>query len=148
MSQVIVLNKFIPYLRQVLNDLGYHEHEDEFDQDNIASTVIDKTYMITPQGLRSSRSSHLTFEWTFPVVVTLFFSGYRKPSEAVDGSLEQIELFLDEVLDVSERYSVQGLADLYPTSIDFNPVDQSNDTIVQASIGLTAIINMFNDKNC
>ncbi len=148
MSQVIVLNKFIPYLRGVLNDLGYVEHEDEFDQDNIANSVIDKTYLVTPKGLTSSRSSHLTYEWTFPVVVSLFFSGHRRPSDAVDSAIESIELFLDEALDIEKRYSVEGLSDLYATSIDFAPVDESNDTIIQASIGLTGIIHMFNDKNC
>lgn len=146
--QTLVLTRFIPYLRTALDGLGFNEHEDEFDQDNIANTVIDKTYLITPNSITSSVSSHTSFEWTFPVVVTLFFSGYRKPSDAVDGALENIELFLDEVLDVSKRFSIEGLQTLRPTNIDFSPVDGSNDTIIQASIGLTATIQMFNDLDC
>lgn len=148
MSQTLVLNRFIPYLRSQLDGLGYVEHDDEFDQDNVAATVVDKTYMITPRGLTSSRSSHTSYEWTFPVVVTLWFSGYRKPSDAVDGALESVEKLLDNVLDIGSRYSQDGLSDIYPTTIDFEPIDSSNDCIIQASIGLTAVIQMFNDKNC
>jgi hypothetical protein len=148
MSQTFVLNRFIPYLRSQLNTLGYLEHDDEFDQDNVAKTIIDKSYMITPRGITSSRSSHTSYEWTFPVELILWFSGYRKPSEAVDGALENIEKILDEVLDISVRYSQEGLSDIYPTTIDFTPIDSSNDCIVQATVGLTAVIQMFNDKNC
>ena len=148
MSQVFVLNKFIPYLRTQLDALGYTEHSDEFDQDNIAATVIDKTYMITPRGLTSSRSSHTSYEWTFPVNITLWFRGYRTPSDAVDGALESVESVLDNVLDIGSRYSQTGMSDIYPTAIDFEPIDKSNDCIIQASIGLTAVIQMFNDKNC
>jgi hypothetical protein len=148
MSQVLVLNRFIPYLRSQLDALGYFEHDDEFDKDNIANTVLDKTYMITPGSLTSSRSSHLSYTWTFPVTVNLWFSGYRKPSDAVDGAIESIELILDSVLDISNRYSQDGLTEIYPNNIDFEPIDKSNDCIIQASIGLTAVIQMFNDKNC
>lgn len=148
MAQAYVLNKFIPYLRGKLNDLGFQEHDDEFDQDNVASTVLDKTYLITPGRLSSSRSSHSSYEWTFPAVVTLFISGYRKPSDAVDSALEIVENFLDECLDVSSRYSIVGLQDIHPTDVSFSPVDGSNDTVIQVSIGITAVLNMYNDKNC
>lgn len=148
MSQVKVLSRFIPYLRGVLNDLGYQEHTDEFDEDNVASTVLDKTYMITPQGITSSRSSHTSYEWTFPVSVVLWFNGYRNPSDAVDGALDQIELFLDECLDIKKRNSIEGLADVYPNRVDFTPIDVSNDTVIQASISLVGVLNMFNDKDC
>lgn len=148
MSQTLVLTRFIPYVRTVLEDMGYTEHDDEFDQDNIAGTVIHKTFMITPGSLSSSVSSHTSFEWTFPVKVSLFFEGYRKPSDAIDGAIEGVELFLDQVLDVEKRFSIEGIQTLRPTSIDFNPIDGSNDTIIQASIGLTATIQMFNDLDC
>lgn len=148
MSQVNVLGKFIPYLRSVLEGMGYVEHFDEYDKENVANTIIDKSYSITPRGLTSQKSSHLSFEWTFPVTINLWFSGYRKPSDATDDALEKVEAFLDLALDVSTRYSVSGLTDLFPTSIDFEPISDSNDSIIKASIGVTAIINMFNDKNC
>jgi hypothetical protein len=148
MSQVLVLNRFIPYLRGHLDALGYTEHTDEFDQDNVAKTVIDKTYMLTPGGLTSSRSSHTSYEWTFPVTLTLWFSGYRNPSDAVDGALESIENVLDNVLDIGSRYSQAGIMDIYPSSIDFEPIASSNDCTIQASVGLTATIQMFNEKNC
>lgn len=148
MSQVFVLNKFIPYLREQLNLLNYTEHDGEFDQDNIASTVLDRTYMITPQGLTSTRSSHTSYEWTFPANVTIWLKGFRNPSEAVDAALESAEAVLDNVLDISQRYSQSGMSDIYPTSIDFEPIDSSNNCVIQVSIGLTATIQMFNDKNC
>ena len=148
MSQTLVLNRFIPYLREKLNALGYQEHDDEFDEDNIAATVIDKSYMIKTRGITSARSSHTTYEWTFPVEVLLWFKGFRKPSDAVDGALESVELVLDEVLDISSRYTVPGLMDVHPSTIDFEPIDAPNDCIIQASVGLTAVIQMLNDKNC
>lgn len=148
MSQTLVLTRVIPYLRNVLQDMGYVEHDDEFDSENIANTVINKTFLITPSGITASVASHTSFEWTFSIVVNLFFEGYRKPSDAIDGALENVELFLDQVLDINKRYAIEGVQTLRPTNVDFEPVEESNDSIIKASIGLTATVQMFNDLDC
>lgn len=148
MSQVYQLNKFIPYVRSKLDLMGYMEHVDEYDDDNIAATIIDRSYKITPGSLSSSRSNHSDFEWTFPVTVDLWFRGFNKPSDALDYAIERVESFLDNTLDLGDRFNVAGLREIYSTSIDFKPLSESNDCIIQASIGLTAIIHVYHDANC
>lgn len=148
MSQVRVLDKLIPYVRTKIESLGYKEHVDEYDQNNIASTVINKTFMMTPGTLTSSRSSHQSYEWTFPLEIVIWYKGYLKPSEAVEYAIENVEIVLDELLDVSSRYSVVGLSDIYPESIDFEPISESNDSIIKATIGIVGVLQMYNNKNC
>lgn len=148
MSQVFQLTKVIPYFRTKLESLGYAEHLDEYDEDNIANTIIDKTYSVRPGTLSSSRSNSLDFEWTFPIDVTLWFNGYGRPSDAVDGSLESIENFLDVILDQANRFDIAGLREIYPTNIDLSPLSVSNDTIIKAKVGFVVVLHVVHNIDC
>lgn len=142
------LASFIPYVRAQLEGLGYREHFDEFDDANIAATIMDKTFLLTPGSLSSGPSRGVDYEWTYPLMVEIFFRGYSAPSTAVDAAILEIEKFLDVILEIEKRNSVAGIRDIYPTGIDFEPFSGDNDSIIKCKIGLTAKIHIYNSENC
>jgi hypothetical protein len=142
------LSAFIPYVRAQLQTLGYVEHFDEFDDQNIAATILDKTFMLTPGRLSSGSSRGVDFEWTYPLTIELFFRGYAQPSNAIDGAFLEVEKILDLVFEIEKRNSVIGLRDVYPTGLSFEPFSGDNDSIIKCKIDLTAKIHIYNSENC
>ena len=142
------LAAFIPYLRTKMQAQGYVEHFDEFDGENIPATVLDRAFRITPDTLTTGPSRQTDFEWTFPVTVEIYFKGYNRPSDAIDGAFIEIEKLNDALFDISERQSQNGIRDIYPTSIAFERFSGDNDHIIRAKIGLTAVLNIYNSKDC
>lgn len=142
------LSLLIPYVRNKLQGLGYTEHTDEFDGDNIPATVMDKTFKLNPGSLSAQRASSKDYLWTYPLEIEIFFRGYNYPSAAVDGAFVEVEKIMDEVFDIADRYSQSGIRDIYPTGVSFEPFSSDNDSIVRVKIDMSAQINIYNSKDC
>lgn len=147
MSQSYVLSSVLPYLRDTLDSLGYMEHVDEFDDTNISSTILDKTYVLRVGNLSTTGRDHISYSWLFPVTVEIFFKVYKNISSEIDGVLNSCEDFLDECLDISTLDSLP-FTGLRPDGIELSTISSSNDTVIKATINLVATVNMYNDKNC
>lgn len=142
------LASLIPYVRSKMNTLGYSEHRDEFDLENIPSTVIDKTYSIQVESLSVGNKSHVDYEWSFPLSLYVFYKGYNNPSDAMDGAIGEAERIMTELFEIEDRFSVEGIRKIEANGLSFSPMSQDNDTIIRTKIELTGTINIYYSKNC
>lgn len=138
----------IPYIKEKMALLGYVEHDDEFDLENIPSTKIDKTYSLQVESISASPASHIDFEWSMPMYLFVFLNGYSKPSEAMIDALDKASTITDEIFEVTDRYYASGIRSFKPLSLDFKKYAEDADHIIMIKIGIEATINIFNSKNC
>lgn len=124
-----------------MNSLGYTEWEDEFNIENIPSSILDKSFHVESGDIASTASNHQPYRFDCPITLRLFLSGYLKPAEAVDDAFVHCEEILSEIL--SPDYRLGSLVhDVSPVTIAVEPLSASNDNTVVLVITFNVITFM------
>lgn len=142
------LASVLPYVQEKLEVLGYLEHDDEFDLENIPSTKIDKAYSIQLGEFSASSASQLDYEWSVPMNLYVFLNGYARPNDAMLDAINKATAIMDELFEIDERYSQTGIRNIKPQSLDFKKYADDADHIIVIKVGIEATVNVFNSKNC
>lgn len=129
------------YFRNRMYALGYNEWTDEFNIENIPSTILDKTYHVESGDIASTASNHQPHRFDCPVTIRLFLKGYDNPVSAVDDAYVHCEDVLAEVLLPANRLS-DDIHDVQPVNIAVEPLTASNDNSVVLVITFNAITFM------
>jgi hypothetical protein len=132
----VTLGGFRSFLRGRLDTLGFREWEDGFNNSNIPSSILDKSYHIKVDKIASGPANHLHHVFIFPTTIFLFLKGYRNPSLAIDQGLDAAQNIFSEILDPAQRLQTDGLKDIRPRSVDVVPVSDSNDNAIVVQIEL------------
>jgi len=123
------LSSVRPLARQILDGLGYSEWTDGFNSENIPSTILDGTYFLNIGSISASAANQATHEFDYPLEIRLFFKGYRDPREAIDAAVSQSDNIIGGFLTESVRLT-QEIRDITLTSLNFEPLDASNDNSI------------------
>jgi hypothetical protein len=142
------LGSVFPYIQNKMESIGYTEHSDEFDLDNVASTILDKSFSIQLGEFSASVASQLDYEWSIPISLYVYLNGYQRPSDAMTDAINKASVAMDEIIDVGDRYTQTGIRNIKPTSLDFKKYAQDADHIIVIKIGLEATVHIYNNKNC
>jgi hypothetical protein len=128
------------FFRTRLDGLGYNEWTDGFNIENIPSTVLDKSYHLAVGPIRSGPANQMHHVFDYPIVVSLFFKGFRDPSSAIDSSLDSAQDVLNDILDPAQRLQTNGLKDIRPNGILVRPLAGSNDNTVVVEISFNVVM--------
>ena len=131
-----------PYLSSKLKEFGLTEWEDGFGDDNIPSTILDRSFhqrFISASGVSTSQE---TFEMLIIHSVKIYFKGFNSPAMAIDEALLACQTIIADLLNYSDFMSA-GLKGLSLDSFTVEPMDATvNDNIVMAEIVFN--IRVFN----
>jgi len=123
-----------PYITERLSVLGYVEHVDPFNDENIPSSLLDNGFHQIMLDINGADRSQVSQGLDVPVQVKVFFKGFRSPDEALTQSIINAEEIISEVTLFGNyaNYS-PPITSVLLDSLSFEPYSlESNDNIVQA----------------
>lgn len=123
-----------PYITARLSSLGYVEHIDPFNDENIPSTLLDNGFHQLILDITGADRTQVSQGLEVAVQVKCFFKGFRDPNEALTQSIINAESIISEVT-LFGNYSTYSppITSVLLDSVAFEPYSlESNDNIVQA----------------
>lgn len=123
-----------PYITARMEGLGYKEHIDPFNFEDIPSTVLDNGFhqqILSIDGVGKNQASQ---GLDVAVQVRAFFNGYRTPEEALTQSIIDAEAVIADI-SAFKNYSENSppITSVLLDSLSFEPYsEESNDNIVMA----------------
>lgn len=131
-----------PYLSSKLSTLGYTEWTDGFGEDNIPSTIIDRSFhqrFISADGVSVNQES---FEMNIIHQIKIYYKGFNNPAEAIDQSLSESQSIIASCLNFKD-YTDAGLTGLFLDGFTVEPFDETlNDNLVVATLNFS--VRIFN----
>ena len=115
-----------PFFRTRLKALGFKEHFDAFDLDNIPSTLLDESFFMSSAGVQGSESNHQVHSFSYPMNIVVFKKGFGKPVEARDNAETIAETILSDLIKPSTRLGIV-LKDIVPVRYEISSVSESDD---------------------
>ena len=138
------LEKIRPFFRERLSDLGFLEHEDVFNRENIPKTIIDKSFHILIDSISGGSINHTHQDITAGVTISLYFKGFRDVGQTLDASILDVERIIKQVCNVKARTS--ELLNVVFNSADFSAINIENDNSIIAEMSFDAQIVMCVDE--
>lgn len=129
-----MISEIRPYFTTVAKSLGLKEHTDAFYDENIASSVIDKSFHVLLEQGSLSRTDQLLLGMSIPCRVRFWIKGYQTPTQAVTKAEELAEVFIKEACKSSLRLSQACIKNVLPSTVQVEALTDDNDNVAQATI--------------
>jgi len=121
-----------PYIRNQMESLAFKEWKDGFADDNIPSSIIDRSYFLGIGTATEDQTNALDVELTQEVELRVYFKGFRDPQGAIDSCLGECEAIIAKLCKFAD-YTEAGLKQVRFSSMDIEPLtDEQNDNVVRA----------------
>jgi hypothetical protein len=128
------------YFRTQLEALGYIEHTDGFNWENVANALMDDRFHVAlGQGALKSRSND-NDEMVYPVTVRVFQAGNSEPKTAIDTSAARIDTIVADLLKASNRTLASGILNVSFLGAQPLPLSQSNDNGVLTEMTFNVLV--------
>lgn len=128
-----------PYFSQHISALGFTEWTEPFGQENIPSTLIDKTFHQRTTGVASGSTNYTAVEFLVSQEIRLFFKGFKEPVNAVNEAMISAETVIIDLLNPSKFNDEVKAVRL--SSLEIEPFDEGlNDNIVLAVIEFDVVV--------
>lgn len=138
-----------PFVRGVFTNLGFAEHTDGFNTDNVGESIIDDKFHLGPvNDLVAVSVGNQQHELGYALTVTVFKVGVHRndTSEDVDAVDQVLDTILRSLLSVAVRNI--GDSTIKDVSLDAArqlPLDATNDNIIRLELDLTvSLTECFN----
>jgi hypothetical protein len=128
------------YFSSIAESLGYQKHYDGFAIDNIPSTRFNKSYHVEAFSFEAVSRGQMSVEIDCPVVVRLFFKGFRNVDGGISAATEAGEAFFEESMDSENSLTQQHIRLVALNSMIIEPYSDTNDNYVVCVLNLTAKI--------
>ena len=123
-----------PYITARLSGLGYAEHVDPFNDENIPSSLLDNGFHQLILSINGTDKTNSSQGLDVSVQVKVFFKGFRNPEEALtQGIVSAEEIISDVTMFKNHQGLTPPITGVFLDSLNFEPYDEnSNDNIIQA----------------
>ena len=128
--------------RMAVVEPTFVEHTDSLEEiDNIAQTLLDRSYHVTLVSINSTSQSDRHIEDDFTVLVTIFKRTFNEPVQGRDSLMQTancIRLDMINPLNIQEYKSTNdgNIEDVVSVAITPSEIDESNDNTIKTEIEL------------
>jgi len=130
-----------PYARARLNALGYKEHNDGFDAENIGKTELERAYILEVLDPTNTEVHNDNMHIDTPLVVKLFKAPTRKPKELIDTAIQdKIDAVIAAFMAAENRLTQTGFKNVTFNSASIEPLNDSNDNGVMIKLTFTMLV--------
>lgn len=130
----------LPYYRGKLNLLGYKEHDDPFDADNVPESILDKQYQLEWGDGTTASEANQGITWSQPILCRLFIEGRRDSLETRDVAISRGETVLLELLNYLTNNSAGKIKNVALDSFSIESLSETNSNSMVVLINTTATI--------
>lgn len=134
-----------PFFRARLKAIGFEEHPDSVDFQNIASTNLKKAFQLSTSSITGGAATQIAHNFDYGLTLRVFAKGSgRNNSKTFDLADELIDDIFQALLPASVRLGTV-IKDIVPDSVSKNPLSGSNDYDVEIEISFTVkLLNCYN----
>lgn len=123
-----------PFITSKLTALGFNEWTDAFGEDNLPSTLIDKSFHYRLVSLDATSFNQETVEYNLVCEVKIYFKGFADTGLALDQSLVECENVIADLQNIEDQATSQ-IKGLFFDSMSLDPFDDAlNDNIIVATL--------------
>lgn len=123
-----------PYFTQQLDALGLTEWTDAFGEDNLPSTVVDRSYHQRVVTVNGTSVNQETLEYLINHELKIYFKSFNDTDLGIDNALIESESVIVKCCNLPD-YSTAGLKGVFLDSMDVSPFDNEvNDNLMVATI--------------
>jgi hypothetical protein len=118
------------YFRDCLTGLGYKEHLDAFNFENIPGTLFDKAFhveLINAAGFPHDNQC-IKIEPSF--LCRIFLKGFRNPAAKLDEALVRAQAIIEEALRASKRLGEPTVHNVHFNTLDIRPLETNDNAII------------------
>lgn len=133
-----------PYISSKMNALGYVEHTDPFNDENIPSSILDNGFHQSFVSILGVDKTQASQGMEVSVEVKAFFKGFRNPEDALTQSIIKAEEIIAEI-SAFKNYAnnADPIMSVMLDSLGFEPYSvESNDNIVQVTFNFRFIVHI------
>lgn len=130
----------LPLFKTTMNALGYTEHTDAFNFENIAASRLDKGYHLSVGSIAGVGQNQSDIETNIPVTVRFFKKGFRDPAGARDSAITLAETIVTTLLAPAKRVGTSGIKNILFNSATPDPLAESNDNTILMTLEFTVFV--------
>ncbi len=130
-----------PFFRDRLEALGFMEHDQPFQPNQIGETIVDDSFHLSTGTIISGPANQVIHSFEFPITVRIYKRGFVDLLEAYDEIHETADTVLADLLEPSIRLGTD-IKDIVPESIDIVEIDESDDNIFYLELVFTAKLEL------
>lgn len=123
--------------RQRLEGLGYREHRDAFNFENIGANILDDSFHLETGSVASFAANQLAHDFEYGITVRIFKRGYSDPATLLDEIDQIAQDVYSDILAPGIRLGTE-IKDIVPNSYQPLPYDASNDNSIILEMSFTA----------
>lgn len=128
------------YFRTHCKALGYKEHEDAFNWENVGETGANKVFHIEVGDVKGSRMNQPGAQASeMSMTVRLFFKPGRNVATGVDTAINESELLIKRCLKASNRCT-GVIRNCSFDSMTVKPINSENDNQIISTLNFTASV--------
>lgn len=120
--------------------LGFRKHYDGFATDNIPGTKFNKSFHVESFRFDSNGQNQLDVQIIAPVVVRLYFKGFKDVDDGIEQATNAGEAYIEDVMASENRLTQVGIKNVRLNGISIEPYASTNDNYVVCKIELTAYL--------
>ena len=121
-----------------MNALGYAEHREPFNDQNLPASNIEKAYHISAPSVSTQAANQRAHEFDYTFVLSVFKRGFRKVGNLLDNTDLVADTVLEQLLDPQNRLSSTEIKDIQPSGYVVRELSDSNDNIAVIEFSLNA----------
>lgn len=119
------LQKARSYFKTHLKALGYTEHLDGFQDENLGEINLNKAFHVRALSISGGSINQLDQRTDTVIVVSTYYKGLRNADEANQTALKEVEKVLKECVNITNRTS-DGVLNVVFNRADIRPVSDTN----------------------
>lgn len=127
------------YARTILDGLGFEEHEDAFNNENIARTRLDTAYHIEFAGATKSLESHDNIEIDVSFIVRIYRPYERDTLANRDAAIQTGDTVIQAMVNAEDRLTQSSIKNVVFDSLDIEELDETNDNASILTMEFTAL---------
>jgi hypothetical protein len=131
-----------PYVSAKMSALGYSEHTDPFNDENIPSSLLDNGFHQRFTSILGVEKNQASQGIEAGIELKVFFKVFRTPEDALTQSIINAENIIEE-LSAFKNYvnNADPIMSVLLDSLSFDPYsNESNDNIVQVTINFRIVV--------
>lgn len=127
--------------RERLEGLGFTEHDQPFQPNQIGETIIDDSFHMETGTISSSFANQIVHSFDFPIIIRVYKRGFVDLLTAYDDIHQTADDIYNDLLHPDIRIGTD-IKDIVPDTMDIVPVDASNDNILVLELVFTARLEL------
>lgn len=134
-----MISEIRPYFTTVAKSIGLKEHTDAFYDENIASSVLDRSFHVLLEQGTTTKVDNNFISISFPCRFRFWIKGYQTPALAATKAEELVESVIKAACKSDLRLNQACIKNVLPGSILVEGLADDNDNVAQATISFTVL---------